>query len=86
MQKEAKKSGKKRRQKGSRDRQQQARSEGNDDGDQVEEEVCQVCGDRYDDTQDFWVGCDRCPRWFHYWCVYLPHNPESEEPLSVSLD
>ena len=85
LQKEAKKSGKKRRQKGSRNRQQQARSEGNDDGDQVEEEVCQVCGDRYDDddsdAQEFWVGCDRCPRWFHYLCVNLPHMPESEEPF-----
>ena len=44
-----------------------------------------MCGDRYDDDdsniQEFWVGCDRCPRWFHYWCVNLSHMPESEEPF-----
>lgn len=53
----------------------------------VDENVCQGCGDNYnddnDDTKDFWVGCDRpeCGRWYHYWCANLREMPEESEPF-----
>ena len=42
-------------------------------------EVCQGCGSCYRDEgvkkQRAWIGCDRCWRWFHYWCAGLTRKP-----------
>lgn len=55
------------------------------DSDHIQENACQGCRDLYEnddpDTQEFWVGCDSCPRWYHYWCANLVQMPESEEPF-----
>ena len=65
-QREAKETKKKKQQKGNNTSRQQAKSKDA----QIEENICQGCGDCYDDdddddddddtdTQEFWVGCDR---------------------------
>ena len=85
-QREAKETKKKKQQKGNNTSQQHWQAKSKDA--QIEENICQGCGDCYDDddtdTQEFWVGCDRCPRWYHYWCVNLGHMPYSlRRPLSA---
>lgn len=43
------------------------------DKDDSDEEICQECGrmwrDDDEDSQQCWMGCDTCPRWFHYYCL-----------------
>ena len=38
-----------------------------------DEELCQECGGKFgnddDESQQCWMGCDTCPRWFHYYCL-----------------
>ena len=44
-----------------------------DTGESDSDGVCAECGTNFkaDDEQskESWVGCDTCPRWFHYYCV-----------------
>lgn len=41
--------------------------------------VCEECGIIYEDDsregKEKWIGCDNCPRWYHYDCVGLTSIP-----------
>lgn len=39
-------------------------------GDEHGETLCGACGDNYG-TDEFWIGCDMCERWFHGKCVKI---------------
>ena len=44
------------------------------------DDICQECEGNYendDETrQQDWIGCDVCPKWFHYQCVGLDCIPD----------
>jgi len=49
--------------------------EEDDSGDEEEEDdeqgaTCGACGDNYG-TDEFWICCDMCERWFHGKCVKI---------------
>ena len=41
---------------------------------------CGSCGQLYTDAEsNYWVGCDTCDSWWHYWCVGFTSMPSEEE-------
>ena len=48
---------------------------------QFEENICYVCGVTY--TEEEWVGCDKCNRWFYYRCVGFNETPSSDTLFTV---
>ena len=78
---EAKKQSRKRQGKGSK----KVQGEPTTQCHKISDDVCQGCGDSYEDddadAKQFWVGCDQCSRWYHYWCANLLQMPEPEEPF-----
>ncbi|MBA0682029.1 hypothetical protein Goari_023789 [Gossypium aridum] len=43
---------------------------GEDEGDDEQGATCGACGDSYG-TDEFWICCDICERWFHGKCVKI---------------
>ena len=40
---------------------------------------CGVCGELYEEVTDEvenWVGCENCPRWFHFGCAGITTAPD----------
>jgi len=32
-------------------------------------DMCESCGQEYSEEEaEYWIGCDACESWWHYWC------------------
>ena len=47
---------------------------------------CDACNERPYDKEngdDVWIGCDKCPRWYHLQCTDIQFNPSEYYDFDV---